>query len=133
MHSASLILNSKQFDTATKDLISTAKPYFIVDGCNFVAYPNRNSVFFPEFYKIPEPETVIKGKLRYEGNPTFIKTFTDAYWLDTKEKVWLKPGMTWANITQHVTGAVSSRKRHTLSFCYKIWELFQLLFILVLL
>lgn len=116
MNSASFILNGKKVDIAAKDLMSTAKPYFVVDGYDFVAYPNRNSVPFREFYKIPEAETVIRGTLRYEGNPTFIKAFADAGWLDTEEKVWLKPGMTWANITQRVTGAADSSERYTLSF-----------------
>lgn len=75
MNSASFISNGKQVDIAAKDLMSTAKPYFVVERYDFVAYPNRNSVPFREFYKIPEAETVIRGSLRYEGNPAFIKAF----------------------------------------------------------
>lgn len=41
----------------------------VLEGYDFVAYPNRNSVPFKEFYNIPEAETVIRGSLRYEGNP----------------------------------------------------------------
>ncbi|MCJ1268275.1 hypothetical protein MMC22_008162 [Lobaria immixta] len=108
MNSASFILNGKQVDIAANDLMTTAKPYFVADGYNFVAYPNRNSVPFRESYNIPEAETVIRGSLRYEGNSAFIKAFADAGWLDAEEKGWLKPGMTWANITQRVTGATDS-------------------------
>ena len=83
-------------------------------GYDFVAYPNRDSVPFREFYKIPEAETVIRGSLRYEGNPAFIKAFADAGWLDSEEKEWLKPGITWAEITQRVTGAADTSERYAL-------------------
>lgn len=114
MNSASFILNGRQVDIAAEELMATAKPYFVADGYDFVAYPNRNSVPFREFYKIPEAETVVRGSLRYEGNPTFIKAFADAGWLDASKKEWLKSGMTWAQISQHVTGAVDSSERYTI-------------------
>ena len=116
MNSASFILNGKQIDVAAKDLMATAKPYFVVDGYDFVAYPNRNSVPFREFYKIPEAHTVVRGSLRYEGNPAFIKALADAGWLDANEKDWLKPGIIWAQITQRVTGAGDSSKRYISRF-----------------
>ena len=116
MNSASFILNGKQVDIAAKDLMATAKPYFVADGYDFVAYPNRNSVPFREFYKIPEAHTVVRGSLRYEGNPALIKAFADAGWLDASEKEWLKPGMTWAQITQRVAGAVDSSERYISRF-----------------
>ncbi len=76
-NSASFILDGKQVDVAAEDLVATAKPYFVMDGYDFVAYANRNSVPFKEFYKIPEAKTVVRGSLRYNGNPTFIKAFAD--------------------------------------------------------
>ena len=114
MNSASFILNGEQIDIAAKDLMSTAKPYFVMDGYDFVAYPNRDSVPFREFYKIPEADTVVRGSLRYEGNPAFIKAFADAGWLDSKEQEWLTPGLTWAQITQRVTDAVDSSERYAI-------------------
>lgn len=86
--------------------MATAKPYFVMDGYDFVAYPNRNFVPFRGFYKIPEADTIVRGSLRYEGNPAFIKAFADTGWLDANEKEWLKSGMTWAEVTQRVTDAV---------------------------
>lgn len=83
-------------------------------GYDFVAYPNRDSVPFRKLYKIPEAETVVRGSLRYEGNPAFIKAFADAGWLDAKEKEWLKPGITWAEITQRVTSAADTSERYAL-------------------
>ena len=116
MNSASFILNGKKVDIAAKDLMASAKPYFVANGYDFVAYPNRDSVPFREFYKIPEADTVVRGSLRYEGNPAFIKAFADAGWLDANEKEWLKPGITWAQITQHVTDAVDPRERYVFRF-----------------
>ena len=83
-------------------------------GYDFVAYPNRDSVPFREFYKIPEAETIIRGSLKYEGNPAFIKAFADAGWLDAEEKEWLKPGITWAEITQRVTSAADISVKYAL-------------------
>lgn len=54
-----------------------------MDGYDFVAYANSNSIPFKEFYKIPEARTVVRGSLRYDENPKFIKAFTDIGWLDT--------------------------------------------------
>src|ERR1700761_7103281 len=51
---------------AGKDLMGTAKPYFIYPGYAFVAYPNRDSTTYKERYSIPEAQTVVRGTLRYQ-------------------------------------------------------------------
>lgn len=107
-NSASFILDGKQVDIAAEDLMATAKPYFVMDGYDFVAYPNRNSVPFKEFYEIPEARTVVRGSLRYDGNPRFIKAFADIGWLDATKKDWLIEGLTWAQIHARITGANDS-------------------------
>lgn len=84
-----------------------AEPYFVMDGYDFVAYPNRNSVPFREFYRIPEAETVVRGSLRYEGNPSFVHALIDMGWVDTEEKEWLKNGLTWVQVQQRAINAVS--------------------------
>jgi spermidine synthase / saccharopine dehydrogenase (NADP+, L-glutamate-forming) len=80
--------------------MSTAKPYFISPAFAFVAYPNRDSVPFKEWYGIPEAETVVRGTLRYQGFPEFIKALVELGWLDAGEKPWLKEGLTWAEVMQ---------------------------------
>lgn len=93
-----------------------AKPYFISPAFAFVAYPNRNSVPFREFYNIPEAETVVRGTLRYQGFPEFIKALVDLGWLDATEKDWLADeNLTWAEVTQRAIGAndASERQVHT--------------------
>ena len=95
--------------------MATAKPYFVMEGYDFVAYPNRDSVPFREFYKIPEAETVVRGSLRYGGNPMIIKALADVGWLDAEEKEWLKPGLMWAQLTQRITGAGDPSERYAIA------------------
>lgn len=116
-NSASFISNGKQIDISAEDLMSTAEPYFVMDGYSFVAYPNRNSVPFREFYAIPEADTVVRGSLRYKGNPEFIKAFADIGWLATEEQDWLKDGLTWAQIHQNITGASDTSERYDIHIC----------------
>lgn len=87
--------------------MSMAVPYHVVDGYSFLAYPNRDSVPFREAYRIPEAQTVIRGSLRYEGNPALVKALIELGWLDTAPKNWLQNGMSWAEIQKKATGAAS--------------------------
>lgn len=98
--SAILLKEGKVVEIPAQELMATAGPYYVMDEYDFVAYPNRNSVPFREFYSIPEAHTVVRGSLRYEGNPAFVKALIDLGWLDTTEKDWLKDGITWAEIWQ---------------------------------
>ena len=89
-----------------------AKPYYISPAFAFTAYPNRDSTPFKEFYNIPEAETVIRGTLRYQGFPEFIKVLVQLGWLDTSEKVWLKEGLTWAQVMQNTLGTNDANERY---------------------
>jgi len=82
-----------------------AQPYFITPAYAFVAYPNRDSTPFREFYNIPEAETVIRGTLRYQGFPAFIGTLVKMGWLNGETQEWLNEGLTWAEVTQKAAGA----------------------------
>ncbi|KAF9031397.1 saccharopine dehydrogenase [Hymenopellis radicata] len=105
LNSASYYANGEQLNIDGKDLMGYAKPYFITPAFAFVAYPNRDSTPFKEFYNIPEAETVVRGTLRYQGFPEFIKCLVDLGWLDATEKDWLKEGLTWAEVMQKTIGA----------------------------
>jgi saccharopine dehydrogenase (NADP+, L-glutamate forming) len=91
--------------------MSKAFPYHVMDGYNFIAYPNRDSVQFREFYNIPEAHTVIRGSLRYDGNPAFVKALIELGWIDTTQKNWLTDGMTWAEIWQKLIESESTNER----------------------
>lgn len=69
-----------------------AQPYFINPAFAFVAYPNRDSTSFREKYEIPEAETVVRGTLRYQGFPAFIKTLVDIGFLNETPVESLKAG-----------------------------------------
>ena len=79
-----------------------------------MAYPNRNSLPFQDFYGVPEAETVIRDSLRYEGNPAFVKALIDLRWLDTEPKDWLVSGLTWAQVMQKAIGSSDSSERWSL-------------------
>ena len=111
LNNASYLANGQQVDVPGADLMSVAKPYFITPAFAFVAYPNRNSVPFREFYNIPEAETVVRGTLRYQGFPEFIRALVVLGWLNTESKDWLKDGLTWAEIMQKTTGAADASER----------------------
>jgi saccharopine dehydrogenase (NADP+, L-glutamate forming) len=115
--------DGKVVEIANRDLMGRATPYHVMDGYSFVAYPNRNSLPFQEFYGIPEAHTVIRGSLRYDGNPLLVKALIDLGWLDSARKDWLAGSVTWAEIQQKATGAASSAEEDLVA---KIDELCQL-------
>ena len=117
LNSASYISGGKQLDIPGSELMGVAKPYFISPAYAFVAYPNRNSVPFGEWYNIPEAETVVRGTLRYQGFPEFIKALVDLGWLDATVKEWLTPDLAWAEVTQKAIGASSSSEMCARRLC----------------
>lgn len=78
-------------DISSEDLMSSAKPYFIYPGYALVAYPNRDSTFYKERYGIPEAETVIRGTLRFQGFPEFVKVLVDIGFLSDDAVDYLSP------------------------------------------
>ncbi|KAI0119185.1 Saccharopine dehydrogenase [Daldinia grandis] len=100
--------DGKVVDVASKDLMGTAKPYFIYPGYAFVAYPNRDSTPYKERYNIPEAQTIVRGTLRYQGFPEFIRVLVDIGFLDDTEQDFLKQSVTWKEATQKILGASAS-------------------------
>lgn len=88
-----------------------AKPYYISPAFAFVAYPNRNSTPFRDFYRIPEAQTCVRGTLRYQGFPEFVKALVQLGWLDMSEKPWLNESLTWAEVMQKAIGASDAKER----------------------
>ena len=90
--------------------MGSAQPYYISPAFAFVAYPNRDSTPFAEYYNIDEAETIVRGTLRYQGFPQFVEALVKMGFLDQGEKAWLKEGMTWAEITQRTVGAQDAKE-----------------------
>jgi saccharopine dehydrogenase (NADP+, L-glutamate forming) len=101
--------DGKIVEVSSEGLMATAKPYYIYPGYAFVAYPNRDSTPYRERYKIPEAQTIIRGTLRYQGFPEFIKCLVDIGFLSDEDKDYLKPGsrISWKEATSKVVGATS--------------------------
>ncbi|MBW0488195.1 hypothetical protein O181_027910 [Austropuccinia psidii MF-1] len=110
LNSAKLYSKGKLIEIKGSDLMNHAKPYFILPAFAFVAYPNRDSTPFREFYDIPEAQTVIRGTLRYQGFPEFIRVLVDIGFLNETPQAYLKPdsALTWKEVTARVLGADDS-------------------------
>lgn len=100
--------DGKVVDIESKDLMGTAKPYFIYPGYAFVAYPNRDSTPYKERYNIPEAQTIIRGTLRYQGFPEFVRVLVDMGFLSDEPQDALKEPITWKEATQKILTASTS-------------------------
>ena len=96
--------------------MGTAKKYdSTYPGFSFVAYPNRDSTPYKERYQIPEASTIIRGTLRFQGFPEFVRVLVDIGFLSDEEQPFLKEKIPWAEATQKVLTATSS-KAHDLEW-----------------
>ncbi|TKA77236.1 Saccharopine dehydrogenase [NADP(+), L-glutamate-forming] [Cryomyces minteri] len=97
-------------EVSSTELMGTAKPYLIYPGYAFVAYPNRDSTDYRARYMIPEADTIIRGTLRYQGFPEFIKTLVDLNFLSEESLPILNPKghpASWREATAAIIGATS--------------------------
>jgi saccharopine dehydrogenase (NADP+, L-glutamate forming) len=99
--------DGKVVEIESKDLMATAKPYFIYPGYAFVAYPNRDSTPYKERYNIPEAQTIIRGTLRYQGFPEFIKVLVDMGFLSDEATDYLNQPISWKEATANILAAKS--------------------------
>ncbi len=102
--------NGKELTVTGTELMASAKPFYFSPAFAFVAYPNRDSTPFREWYKIPEAETCIRGTLRYQGFPEFVLALVRCGFLDDEAKDYLPLGgkITWAEVTAKAAGAKSA-------------------------
>ncbi|PHH71634.1 hypothetical protein CDD82_6398 [Ophiocordyceps australis] len=107
-NAAKIYQGGKIVEISSKDLMGTAKPYFIYPGYAFVAYANRDSTPYKQRYGIPEAQTIIRGTLRYQGFPQFIRVLVDTGFLEETPKEILSKPVTWREATQAIIGAPSA-------------------------
>ncbi|KZZ95468.1 saccharopine dehydrogenase [Moelleriella libera RCEF 2490] len=105
---AVILQDGKVVTVEGKDLMGTAKPYFIMPGYAFVAYPNRDSTPYAQRYNIPEAQTIIRGTLRYSVFPSVIKTLVNLGFLEETPVKALESPIPWKEATQAVIGTASS-------------------------
>ncbi|CAF9911721.1 MAG: Saccharopine dehydrogenase [NADP(+), L-glutamate-forming] [Heterodermia speciosa] len=109
-NAAKYYLDGKVKEVSGPELMGTAKHYdSTYPGFSFVAYPNRDSTPYKERYQIPEASTIIRGTLRFQGFPQFVRVLVDIGFLSDEEKPFLKEKITWGEATQKVLGATSSK------------------------
>lgn len=110
-NSASYWKDGEVENVKSEDLMATAKPYFIYPGFAFVAYPNRDSTTYKKLYNIPEAETVVRGTLRFQGFPEFIKVLVDLGFLKETEHSAFKAASAWKDAFAALIGAGSSSEK----------------------
>ncbi|KAI0291607.1 saccharopine dehydrogenase [Multifurca ochricompacta] len=115
LNAASWLSDGQVRSVEGNDLMALAKPYYISPAFAFVAYPNRDSAPYREWYNIPEADTVVRGTLRYQGFPEFIRALVQLGWLNAQPKEWIKEGLTWAEATKFAAGAQDASERALIS------------------
>lgn len=106
-NTAKFYQDGNEVEYSGPELMDSAKPYFIYPGFAFVAYGNRDSTPFRERYNIPEAQTLVRGTLRYQGFPEFIKVLVDIGFLSEDKYDFLEKAMPWAEATAKIIGATS--------------------------
>ncbi len=94
-------------------LMGSAKPYFIYPGFALVAYPNRDSTPYKDRYRIPEAQTVIRGTLRYQGFPEFVRVLGDIGFLNDEKMPYLAQSGTppaWRDVLGKMLGIESTEE-----------------------
>ena len=105
LNNAAYYSGGAKTEISGQELMSHAKPYYISPAYAFVAYPNRDSTPFREWYNIPEAQTVVRGTLRYQGFPEFIGALVKIGWMDAEGKhVDVNAQATYAQLTAKALG-----------------------------
>lgn len=107
-NAAKFYQNGKVVEVEGPELMKTSKPYYIYPGYAFVCYPNRDSTPYREIYNIPEAENIIRGTLRYQGFPEFVKVLVDLGFLDDTPHDSFKTPSPWNKVFAEVIGAKST-------------------------
>ncbi len=71
------------------------------DGFSLESYPNRDSLPYLEFYKIPEAKTIQRATLRYRGWSAFMSELNRLGFLDEGGREFAA-GASWREITQSI-------------------------------
>ncbi|OWB78998.1 hypothetical protein B5S32_g3207 [[Candida] boidinii] len=107
-NSAKYWKNGEIESVTSEELMNSAKPYFIYPGFALVCYPNRDSTTYKELYSIPEAETVIRGTLRFQGFPEFIKVLVDLGFLKEDSVDIFNSEISWKDALSKYIGAESN-------------------------
>lgn len=109
-NTATFYKDGKKETVPGEQLMSTAKPYLVYPGYAFEAYPNRDSTPFRERYNIPEAQTVIRGTMRYQGNPALVQVLNELGMLSEEPHDFLKTKSTWKDAFAKIVGSSSTKE-----------------------
>ena len=110
-NSARFYQGGKIVEIEGKDLMKSAGPYFIFPGYSFVAYPNRDSTPYKERYNIPEAQEIIRGTLRFQGFPEFVKVLVDIGFLNDAPSPVFEESLPWKDALAKLLGSSSSEEK----------------------
>lgn len=114
-NTARYLEDGKTKEIPGKELMASAKSYSTgFTGFAFVAYPNRDSTPFAKKYAIPEAHTIIRGTLRYAGNPEFVRALVDMGFLSQDKHDFLASSespLTWKKATAKILNSSSSSEQ----------------------
>ena len=99
------------------ELMDSAKPIYIYPGFAFEGYPNRDSTPYSERYHIPEAKTVLRGTLRYQGFPKFIKALVLLGMLSEEPLDYLAPNavsIPWKSVMSKILGINSQQESYVM-------------------
>lgn len=109
--SAHYYRDDRAVEVPAEELMSSAERQRIFPGFALVGYPNRDSTVYRERYGIPEARTILRGTLRYEGFPEFVRCLADIGFLDEAEVPFLAANpdnaITWKEVTAKLLGLES--------------------------
>ncbi|WVO21372.1 spermidine synthase [Cryptococcus decagattii] len=99
--------DGKVVEVAGKDLMSTAKPYYFTPAYNLVAYPNRDSTVFREFYGLEGVQNLCRGTMRYAGFCEVITAWKEIGLMSDAQVDYLAQGaapITWIKAVSQLLG-----------------------------
>ncbi|KAJ3253278.1 hypothetical protein HK103_000772 [Boothiomyces macroporosus] len=109
-------------ETPGSRLMDLAKPIYIYPAFAFEGYPNRDSTPYTKRYNIPECRDLIRGTLRYQGFPKFVKALVGLGFLSDEPVEYLSAKSTpiaWNQVLQKVTGASSTNEQELIAAIIK--------------
>lgn len=86
-------------------------------GFAFVGYGNRDSTPYDKRYNIPEAQTIIRGTIRYDGFPQFVKALVSLGFLNDEEQPHLAadaPEISWSEVVAKAVGLPSDASEEAL-------------------
>ncbi|KAI9017436.1 Saccharopine dehydrogenase [Gaertneriomyces semiglobifer] len=110
-NNARYLKDGQVVDVPGPQLMDSATPIYIYPAFAFEGYPNRDSTPYNKRYNIPECQTVLRGTLRYQGFPTFVKALVALGFLNDEEQPHLKQDadpISWKAVLAKAVGVTTT-------------------------